>query len=601
MRSKTSCFNAAFFGRTLLRLWPLWAAACVVFFFALPAPIWQEFSSGWSYWTQGGREIYLAKDTIYLFIGAQLPIFMAVLACASGLFTWRWLSASRSANCYFSLPLRREGLFLTHFAAGYSATLIPLFFAALTAAIVEACFGAFDGGSLLLLLGTGAAAGLLFFSIATLCAMVTGNTVAIPVFFFIVNFLFAGIYQLVTYILHLFVFGMGTGATPGIIHWLTPLQRLMNDCYPIVRTLADGSAYNGAISDPWTYGVYAAAGIVIAAVSMLLLRRRPAESAGDLIAFRPLRPVFQIGLSVCFGLAMTVFIEWMYIVRVSRSLPVTLLLVIAWSFIGFFGAEMLLRKSFRVFRARAIRTWAVLAAVILAVFAAVGLDAFGYASRIPDEADVASVTIQALGTYDDEADYATAAAIHRSILDAHDTDANQWNVELDYYLKNGRVVSRRYEIDTESEAYRLLHAWATTPASLEQAAFGSLSSADQVLDMTVYDFLETYNDASLTVETSADAEAIMDAMRADFAEGNSGFDFQWGGQSDDRDALELRYQITISYYVRPYDPSAWKSRADYVANCATNWTYIYIPENMTHTCQLLETLIPQLREVPTLG
>ena len=598
MRSKTSCFNAAFFGRTLLRLWPLWAAACVVFFFALPAPLWQDFSNGWTYWSQGGREIYLAKDVTYSFVGAQLPIFMALLSCASGLFTWRWLNASRSANCYFSLPLRREGLFLTHFAAGYCTVLIPLLFMALTTLIVEACFGVVDGGSLLLLLGTGAAAGLLFFSIATLCAMVTGHTVAMPVFFVIANFLFAGIYQLVVYILSLFVFGMGSVGQPEIIHWLTPLPKLMNDCCPVVRTLADGAAYNGAISEPRVYGIYAAAGAVIAAVSMLLLRRRPAESAGDVIAFRPLRPVFQIGLSVCFGLAMTVFIEWMYVVRVARSLPVTLLLVVAWSFVGFFGAEMLLRKSFRVFHAKAIRTWAVLAVVIVAAFAAVGLDAFGYESRIPDEADVESIELCALGTYDDEADYETVYAVHRAILDARDTDANQWNVFIDYHLKNGRVVSREYEIDTESEAYRLLHAWATKPESLEQAAFGTLKSTDQLLDMTVYDFQETYDDASLTVDSADDAQYIMDAMRADFAEGHSGFDFQWGGAASEDGSLDLRYQLTISYYVRPYEPSEWKSRASYAADCPTDWTYIYITSNMTHTCQLLESLIPQLREAP---
>ncbi len=600
MRSKTSCFNAAFFGRTLLRLWPLWAIASAIFFFLLPAPLWQTCSNGWSVWTQGGRTVCLTRDVTYSFIGTQLPVLMAMLGCLSAMFAWRWLNASRSANCYFSLPLRREGLFLTHFAAGYCATLIPIVFVCLTTFIVSACYGAADARSLLTMLVTGAAAGLLFFSLGTLCAMATGHTVAVPVFFVIANFLVAGVFLLVTYILGMFVFGMGPVGTPRVVFALTPLLNLTNQCVPITRDVSvgwDTLSYLGAVSNLWYYGAYAGAGAVLAGISMLMLRRRPAESAGDIIAFRVLRPVFQIGLSVCFGLAMTVFIESMYFLRTSRSMPVTLLLVVAWSFVGFFGAEMLLRKSFRVFRAKAIRTWAVLAVVIAAAFASVGLDAFGYESRIPDEADVASVSLQALGTYD-EVDYETAYAVHRAILDARDTSANQWNVFIDYRLKNGRTVSRNYEIDTESEAYRLLHAWATKPESLEQAAFGSLASTDQLLDLTVYDYLETYDSASLAIENEADAEAILEAIRADFAEGNSGFDFQWGGGSADPASLDLRYQVTMSYYVRPYDPSAWKSRADYTANCSTSWTYIYIPSNMTHTCQLLETLIPQLRQAP---
>ena len=112
------------------------------------------------------------------------------------------------------------------------------------------------------------------------------------------------------------------------------------------------------------------------------------------------------------------------------------------------------------------------------------------------------------------------------------------------------------------------------------------------------DYRKEYEKWLASPALSQEEKAELEAIRADFASGNSGFDYQWGGESADPASLELRYQVTMSYYVRPYDPSAWKSRADYTANCFTDWTYIYITSNMTHTCQLLEALIPQLRQAP---
>lgn len=617
MRSKTSCFNATLFRRTLMQLWPLWAAGCAAGFFMLPASLWERSTA--TYWMQIGA-VYLSRELVYSFIASTLPIAMLLLAGACALFAWRWLFTARSANCYFTLPLRREGLFLTCSLAGFAATLIPLFVTCALTAIVEVCIGGLDVRSLAVLLGTGAASGLLFFSLATLCAVVTGNTLAMPVFYVIVNFLAMGIYYLLSNTLSHFVFGMSTLAGEEAVYWLTPVVNLVQHCTTTVEEVAVEARtryFNDSVENLWYYGVYAGAGVVLAAISALLLRLRPAESAGDLIAFRPLRPVFQVGLSVCFGMAMALFIQSVYLS--GYSFAATLLLVVLWSFIGYFGAEMLLRKSFRVFHLRRIRTWCILAAAICVVFGAVRLDVFGYERRIPDEDEVESVFLMVFNIGAD-VDYDTAVALHQAIVDEKDRDADSYRVLLQYELKSGRTLSRRYYIDRDSDACALAVDLATEPEKLIESTFAGLTQTEQLTDMMLYVYPGKDADADAAEETttvideradvnaavpattdvfegeivisptSETAQAILDAVRADFAEGQSALEWSYSL----RDDATLRYELTFSYYTSVYDPARWSSRAEYYAEAKSTWRYVDITDNMTHTCALLDALLPTL-------
>lgn len=579
MRSKTSCFNGPLYRKTVLRLWPVWAAAAAVFFFTLPASLWQEFSEGLRRLLEAGPQ-YLAQDRVCIFV-RDLPVFMAILSCVTGLFVWSWLFTARSANCHFALPLRREGLFLTNYLAGLTITLIPLVITFVLTAAVELCFGGLHLPSLLMMLGVGACSAVLFFSLATLCAVATGNIVAMPVFFVILNVLAVAIYELAISLGASFIFGLDADAIPRGVRWLTPIWQLRG-CIPEeahVIYINTTFYYNSGIANAWYFPVYAGAGVVLAAAALLVFRRRPAESAGDLIAFRWLRPIFQIGLALCFAVAMALFIQQSYLRSVT--FPVTVVMIVVWSFVGYFGAEMLLRKTFRVFRRGRLRTWAIVAAAAVAVLGMAKLDVFGYTRYIPAEEKVESVSLYAFGASVD-ADYATASGLHQAILDGS-RDGDSYNVNISYTLRSGREVSRSFSVDSGTPEYAALREWATQPETLIAAAFGTMESADQLGWVTVNDWQSgdypTYEGDSET------AAAICNALLADFREGQSAFDYQYGERPQ-----TVLYSIEICYFPDPFDPAKYASRTEYRSDSPTNWSYLYVTENMTHTVALLESL-----------
>lgn len=580
MRSKTFCFNSSLYRRTVLRLWPIWAAGIAIFFFALPANLWQAFANGGHYLLEAGPS-YLAQDSVYS-MAPVIPVTMAVLGCVTALFVWNWMFTARSANCYFSLPLRREGLYLTNFLAGLTVCLIPLVVTFVLTVAVEVCFGGLEVVSLLRILGSAAAASLLFFSIVTVCAVVTGNIVAMPAFFILINFLAFGLFRLIHTLLETILFGMGYAATPDAVLWLSPIIQLMRSCYAVndaVIFINNTYAYYAEVSNLWYYAVYAGAGVVLALVGMLAFRRRPAEAAGDLIAFRWLRPVFQIGLSLCFAAAMALFIQSVYLADIS--FPVTLILIAVWSFVGWFGAEMLLKKTFRVFRARSLRTWGITAAAALVLLTAVRLDLFGYVRYMPDESEVETVEISAFGSTI-QADYATAAQLHTAILDGT-RDGADFYIDLHYTLRSGREVVREYTIGRNTQAAQLLFDWYTQPEVAIEAVFGTMESIDQLSWISI-NIWETGDWAELEGDSET-AAALIAAIRADLLEGNNNLLYGYG--ISDLDAYGT---VEIVYYREPYSQDKYGTRAAYQSECRQNYSYLEITENMTHTVALLESL-----------
>ena len=138
---------------------------------------------------------------------------------------------------------------------------------------------------------------------------------------------------------------------------------------------------------------------------------------------------------------------------------------------GYYIAEMLIRKSFNVFRAGA-KDAAVVAGILVLFGIAMTFDLTGYESRVPKESDVKSVSYSFGGntqvaTQDpDTIRYLLAA--HRTIVDNKDaqmqllnvpTSASvelgagddtasqrQFSLGITYYLYNGTQLTRRYDI-----------------------------------------------------------------------------------------------------------------------------------------------------------
>jgi len=213
----------------------------------------------------------------------------------------------------------------------------------------------------------------LFYCIAVFVGMFTGSSVAQIVFTYIIQILPVGIYVLVRFSLAQLLFGFGD----------VPYALFSEANYPLFLLL------NGTpLRNVYTFGYFIT---YIVAIGMFLVlgwfvyKYRRLETAGDIIVFPVFYPVFKYGMTFCLML-----VGGTYFCGFSRqSFPLLMLGYVLGSVLGYFVAEILIRKSFKVLHF--YKGYLYYSAVIVILFGGISLDVFGFVNRVPNPEEVNKV------------------------------------------------------------------------------------------------------------------------------------------------------------------------------------------------------------------
>ena len=473
MQSKTSFFNRTLFRKNLSRYWPLWGFASFVGFLAPAALLVRVIQSGeTSVAPLRVREIY------YYLVADAVPIVSIAYAILCAMAVWSYLYHPRSVSMMHSLPIRREGLFLTNLLSGLAMMAIPYLVAGGLGTLLFACCGGFDAWGTLATVLAVIGQSVTFFGLATFCAFLTGNIFALPVLYFLLNFLA----PLGDWLCNLFARGFLFGFTAdysGSVDFLCPVvyltQRLyVNSEYETVRDSAleyQNRLTSVTLENAWLIAAYAAAGLVFLTLAYLLYRRRESERAGDVVAVRVFRPVFRFGvaaLSALLGGRLLYALLWESFQAGDTFTPVPLAIcLIVAGLIGYYAASMLLAKSLRVFRGSAVGALCLVAACV-AFCAGMRYDLFGIESRIPDKSEITQLEIYlANNTYyltpEEQPELLSGAQdLQRTLIAQKDLIRSNYetyrhgstssdpdaytNIRYIYTLKNGATVERFYTV-----------------------------------------------------------------------------------------------------------------------------------------------------------
>lgn len=397
MRSKTSCFNGTLLRKDLGRFWPLWCAYLAVWLVAVPLNQFLTlFGTSIRYYTP----IQLVDVAVsnLLDMGTEFGMWMGLISgCFFAMALFSYLCSARSVGMMHSFPIRREGLFFTHYLAGCIVFLSSLVITGLLTAAVQGAAGVLEWRNIGLFFLCAAGQMLFFYSFAVFCTMFTGQILAMPVFYAALNVVAMALCQAVQTLGSMFLYGYSGGGTPAWVRWLTPPYQLLSRLETTGTWNEElGCNVDRTVEGLGTLGVYVLAGLVLAGAALAVYRVRRSETAGDVVAVSWARHLFRFGVGICAALMVG---QWLYYLIWSEffeesvkspALPLALVCMVVLGLVGFFGAEMLLCKSFRVLRS-GWKGAVVVTAVVLALGIGVGLDVTGVESRVPDAAAVKSV------------------------------------------------------------------------------------------------------------------------------------------------------------------------------------------------------------------
>ena len=474
MQSATSFFNRALFRKNLQRFWPLWFGYVLIWLLLLPLPLLNELADYHGVPTVADASYYLLQIGAYggLVMGAVFGIFFAMAMFA-------YLTNPRATQGFHSMPVRRETLYATNYLTGLVCMVSALVLAFALAGITAACFGALD----LAAFGTACLAAVLsvlfFYSFAVLCMMFTGQILAAPVFYGTLNFLAVGMEYLVRTFAGNFLYGYSGYSAPETFAFLSPAWELVcvldvSNVARVDRILSDGThqVIRGGeymLSGLGVLGIYAAVGIVLAVLGLLVYRRRASEATGSIVTVAWARPIFKYGVAVCsaFSLGQLIYflVFGLNLHNGQYSLPGTIACMLFTGLLGYFAAEMLLHKSFRVWRTGRVGAL-VFSAVLVCFGVGMSLDLTGFEGYVPAAEQVESVSVYLSSTGDyfhgrlsEPESVGAALAAHRALIADKDRQlayrdrateessntARIYSFELNYTLTDGRVVRRSYK------------------------------------------------------------------------------------------------------------------------------------------------------------
>lgn len=622
MRSRISCFNTTLYGKNMARFWPIWVLYGIVWLFAMPINILLQ-SGRYQGDPETRREIvgWFADRTVLELAGdfaVGLTFCFGILVAMA---VFSYLYQGRSASMIHALPVRREGLFLTNFLAGYSFFLVPHGMIFLLTLLAEGVGGYVNLNALFVWFLAVSFLSLFFYSFAVFCAMFTGHLLALPVFYGVLNFLATVVEFLLDNVLGNYVYGyLSLQWLNNLARWLTPAINL----YGLLQ-VRDDSVYTAAgvlAQQKFTlvglqYAMfYAAVGLILAVTALLVYRRRQLESAGDVVSVAAVRPIFRYGVAFCAALTFGSFLYSIFAYLLPNSAWSLLILMLLCGAAGYFAAEMFLQKSFRVFR-----RWKGCVAFLLclsALMAAMELDFTGFERRVPQAEGIQSVRVEGINSapYDtadravlkltDPADISLVVQIHQTLVDhkeeieagryptSYDTKYNgeyrSWGnneFTLTYYLENGAQISRRYrdvvvlsqELDQPGSLSALLQELINRPDAIQQA-YG----LEQVRDQDVLSaYIQVYDRAQrdweyIEVDGIENRLRLYQAIQADLREGGLGERFlledQARAERTYRNDIELEYLVPNQKGERSY----------------TNSMRITLQTGAVHTLKVLEEM-----------
>lgn len=590
MRSRTSFFDKRVSLHLLRRFWPLYLAWLAVLLLASFAADADSFRAEPVRYVSDLRVNLMtageALAWVSFFAGALMA--MAMLS---------YLYFPRDCGLMNSLPLRRESVYFSAVLTG----LVPMLLCdVLVCGILWALYGRAGVGTRYFVwwleMVVPANAG--FYGVACFCGTLTGHVLVLPAVYVVLSCSAAMFEGAVRSVFSELLYGYAMNGiwserlSPPV--WFTDHRSY--------QTLQYMNAEKGIAAEyaPQWIGYLAgvcAVGLILAVLGALIVRRRHMESAGEIVAVSVLRPVFRVCMALGCGLGIPMFWAAATADDKPANFVVLVLSVIVCAAIGYFAAEMLIRKTLRVFD-HGWKQFGILCVCLLAFVTLTKLDVLGYETHIPAADEIDSVeladymgdTVREPETIEAILDFQRGVVAHRAENRAALPGGGSQTIWLNYHLNDGKTYRRCYRLpfDGKPDPDSDLCAWEQVlnlpEVRLMRLRVGRDWTEDDVRDGWV-EILSPRNDPSEPVYLSdtrrlTPAQAVSlyrDGILPDAEAGNIGRWYVW--EPDESTRTNLSVNIYLKQDMQDRENGYWSPLGVTVEKGSEN-TLRWLKENL---------------------
>ena len=336
MGIKKTIFDKTVFKNNLQKTWHVSATAMLILYLTMILPIMLNVLS------QPGDPQFDVEVLECLRDNFIMAKYVAMgMAALLAVILFLYLQKSRSVSFYHSLPISRDGLFVTNIVSALVIMYLPNIMISVVMFIQVKGMGYSAFSEIMVWLLVLCAEELFYFSLAILCMMLCGNEIISVVAYAILIFAPEYIFTFLSSILTAVAYGYGSDEISIVLNKFSPEHRYDGILLKIWQEPKGDSftVHHEFVGLGSTLAVSLAITLVLFVVAFIVYKRRKSETAGDFISAGWFKPIAAAGVAIILAMMTTsLLISGLVDESVTRySDTVRVIIVISLAFVGFVG------------------------------------------------------------------------------------------------------------------------------------------------------------------------------------------------------------------------------------------------------------------------
>lgn len=392
-----------------------------------------------------------------MYPGAKFGII--IMASLAAFMLFRYLHSGKQVDFFHSLPISRGNLFVQLYLTGFMSVIpfyVIMYFAAVVCAVAVGAGLYITAGLIFKALAVNIIYFLLFYSIAVLSVILSGNTFISACIYALLNVIIPATAVMLS---SLYEISFDTYMSSPVLDYITA------KCFPFASYFDISTGIRTVKFLIATFIV----SVILFALNKVLFTIRKSERAGSALSFYKTKAPLKCYLVLMCGYG------FMFLFMGIASY--------SWRYVGIFFGVILAHAVFEAlynFDIRSLfKNWKTMIALLVVTFGFLTLlkaDVLGYDKKIPNEASISGVSFNAyypdgngysgyLGTFNDLTDSKNISTILKLAeygvnnldndmykMDITGIEAyNNDSIEIYYTLKNGDKMSRKYYVPVTDE------------------------------------------------------------------------------------------------------------------------------------------------------